>query len=294
MTESKISAKELLRDAYDLHIHPSPDVVPRKTTDYELAKTAVQYGMKGFVIKSHYFDTSGRAALIREMFPECNAIGGVVLNNAVGGLNPVAVEMLGRCEGPKIVWFPTIDAQNMWDNIIKKGTIIPFGAASTDPTKVTGIRVLAEGKLCDPAKEILRLIAEKDMILATGHLSNEETLALLKEAKRCGVRRMIASHCEFPATFADIDMQKEYIKCGALIEHNALNTFHDNFPIERLAEHIRAVGAENVLLTSDFGQTTSPHPLDGFGEYLAATMQAGISHDEIRQMSVINPAQLVA
>jgi hypothetical protein len=251
--------------------------------------------MKGFVIKSHYFDTSGRAALIREIFPACNAIGGVVLNNAVGGLNPVAVEMLGRCQGPKIVWFPTIDAQNMWDNIIGSGAPIPFGAASTDPAKVTGISILTkEGRLSAATLDVLHLIAKNDMILATGHLSNAETLALLKEAKNCGVRRMIASHCEFPATFASVDMQKEYIKCGALIEHNALNTHAGHFPPERLAEHIRAVGADNVLLTSDYGQTTSPLPLEGFAEYLGMAMKAGISAEEIRRMVVTNPARLAA
>jgi len=286
--------REILQDAYDLHIHPSPDVVPRKATDIELAQAAIRYGMKGFAIKSHYFDTSGRAALIRAIFPNCHAVGGIVLNNSVGGLNPVAVEMLGRCQGPSIVWFPTIDAQNMWDSIVKKGTTVPFGAASTDPAKVAGIRILKEERLSDPVLEILRLIAEKDMILATGHLSNEETLALLKEAKRCGVRRMIASPCEFPATYAEVDLQKEYVKCGALIEHNTLNTINGVFPVERLAEQIRAVGSDHVLLTSDLGQTTNPFPLDGFAQYLDMTMKAGISAEEIRRMIVTNPARLVA
>ena len=298
MTQLDEKMREVLQDAYDLHIHPSPDIVPRKATDNELAQAAIRYGMKGFAIKSHYFDTSGRAALIRAMFPECRAVGGIVLNNSVGGLNPVAVEMLGRCQGPRIVWFPTIDAQNMWDSVVGRGTAVPFGAASADPTKVVGIRVFKkdslEDGLSDPALEILRLIAEKDMILATGHLSNEETLALLKEAKRCGVRRMIASHCEFPATYAEVDVQKEYIKCGALIEHNTLNTINGVFPVERLVEHIRAVGPDNVLLTSDLGQTTNPFPLDGFAQYLDMTMKAGISAEDIRRMIVTNPARLVA
>jgi hypothetical protein len=286
--------REILQDAYDLHIHPSPDIVPRKAMDNELAQAAIRYGMKGIAIKSHYFDTSGRAALIRAVFPDCHAVGGIVLNHSVGGLNPIAVEMLGRCQGPRIVWFPTIDAQNMWDSIVKRGTAVPAGAASTDPAKVVGISILKEGGLSGPVLDILRLIAENDMILATGHLSGEETLALLKEAKRCGVRRMIASHCEFPATYAEVDLQKEYIQCGAFIEHNALNTIHGVFPVERLAEQIRAVGPDHVLLTSDLGQITNPFPLDGFAQYLDATMKAGISAEEIRRMIVTNPARLVA
>ena len=286
--------EDILLDAYDLHIHPSPDVVPRKASDHELAQAALRYGMQGFAIKSHYFDTSGRACLIRAMFPGCNAVGGIVLNNAVGGLNPVAVEMLGRCPGPKIVWFPTIDAQNMWDSIVNNGTRVPFGAASTDPAKVKGVRILAEGKLLGPVLDILHVIAANDMILASGHLSNAETLALLQEAKRCGVRRMIASHCEFPATYAAVDMQKEYIRCGAMIEHNAMNTLAGIFPVEQLVEQIRAVGAEHVLLTSDLGQTTNPFPVDGFAAYITMAMEAGISAKEVKRMIVTNPAQLVA
>jgi hypothetical protein len=39
-------------------------------------------------------------------------------------------------------------------------------------------------------------------------------------------------------------------------------------------------------------QTTSPSPLEEYAEYLEATMNAGISREEIRRMSVVNPAQL--
>ena len=43
--------------------------------------------------------------------PGIKAFGAITLNHSVGGLNPVAVELAGR-SGCKIVWMPTVDAEN--------------------------------------------------------------------------------------------------------------------------------------------------------------------------------------
>jgi hypothetical protein len=101
----------LLKGAYDLHVHSAPDVLPRMMDDIEMAQRIIASGMAGYAIKSHYFCTSERAELIRKMFPKCNAIGTITLNSSVGGINPSAVEMAGR-SGAKIVWFPTCDSQH--------------------------------------------------------------------------------------------------------------------------------------------------------------------------------------
>ena len=101
---------DLLKGAYDLHIHTAPDVVSRKYTDLEVAKHLFDLGMAGFATKSHQFNTVARAAMVQEAYPQIVAVGGVALNRAVGGLNPYAVEMAGR-SGGKFVWFPTADSQ---------------------------------------------------------------------------------------------------------------------------------------------------------------------------------------
>jgi hypothetical protein len=287
-----MSHEDLLKNAYDLHIHAGPDVVPRRAMDHELARGVIDCGMKGFVIKSHYFNTAGRAALIRALFPECNAIGAMVLNNTVGGLNPEVVEMAARL-GTKIIWFPTMDAQNMWDYIARSGFPVPFGSYIKDSAKAKGIRVLDEGRLAEPVYDILDIIAKNDMILATGHISKHESLALLKEAKRRGVSRLIVTHTEFPPTFATINEQKEFIGCGAKIEHDSLTIRNQEFDILNLVEHIRGVGAENIILTSDLGQVENPFPMTGFADYINTLLEHGITKMEIEIMIVHNPAQLV-
>ena len=85
---------KLLEGAYDLHVHAAPDVVRRKMDDMELAKSYAEAGMKGFLIKAHYFNTEGRAYHVRKAFPGLKVLGSLVLNNSMGGLNPYAV-----CQG---------------------------------------------------------------------------------------------------------------------------------------------------------------------------------------------------
>ena len=101
--------KELLNGAWDLHFHTAPDVVPRKYTDLELAEEWSGAGMKGGVIKCHYADTTGRAAMLRSLFPGLKVYGGLVLNRQAGGLNPDAAERMAQAGG-KYLWFPTMDS----------------------------------------------------------------------------------------------------------------------------------------------------------------------------------------
>ena len=80
-------ARELLRGAYDTHIHVAPDVVPRIVDDVTLAQRFAELGMDGFVLKSHYTSTAERASVVRAAVPGIQALGAIVLNRAVGGMN---------------------------------------------------------------------------------------------------------------------------------------------------------------------------------------------------------------
>ncbi|MBP5212440.1 MAG: hypothetical protein J6Z30_06240 [Pyramidobacter sp.] len=100
---------ELLRGAYEMHIHTAPDVGPRKCSDLELARRFQAASLAGALIKCHYADTAPRAALLNEQFTGLRFYGGVTLNNSQGALNPAAVESCGKMGG-RVVWFPTMDA----------------------------------------------------------------------------------------------------------------------------------------------------------------------------------------
>src|SRR5437870_3088603 len=74
------TARGVLGGAYDMHVHSGPDVMPRKFDDVALAQRTREAGMAGFVLKSHYVCTADRASLIRQMYPDVKAYGGIVLN----------------------------------------------------------------------------------------------------------------------------------------------------------------------------------------------------------------------
>src|SRR6202451_2239573 len=104
-------AREMLRGAYDTHVHVAPDVVERKIDDISLARALGELGMDGVQLKSHYTSTAERAAVVRAAVPGVQTLGAIALNRAVGGMNPLAVEIAAR-EGARTVWMPTVDSVN--------------------------------------------------------------------------------------------------------------------------------------------------------------------------------------
>ena len=46
-------ARELVRGAFDMHVHVAPDVVARRIDDVALARRFEELGLAGFVLKSH-------------------------------------------------------------------------------------------------------------------------------------------------------------------------------------------------------------------------------------------------
>ena len=61
-----------------------------------LLRRFAELGLAGFVLKSHYTSTAERAAVVRGAVPEVTVLGAIALNRAVGGINPLAVEIAAR------------------------------------------------------------------------------------------------------------------------------------------------------------------------------------------------------
>ena len=66
--------------------------VERRIDDVSLARRFEEVGLEGFVLKSHYGSTAERAAVVRGVVPGVKAMGALVLNQAVGGMNALAPE----------------------------------------------------------------------------------------------------------------------------------------------------------------------------------------------------------
>ena len=200
---------DLLQGAIDTHVHSSPDVIPRKLDDIELVEQARAAGMRAVVLKCHHGCTCGRAFLLNRMFPDFRVFGSIVLNDTVGGFNCRAVESALRM-GATQIWMPTKSAANHQKHLGGRGGFTIFNGA----------------KLRDDVRTILRQVAEADAILATGHLSPEESRVLIEEARAAGVKRISVTHPEWGVTAMPVEVQRSLAVSGAVFFERCLVSIH--------------------------------------------------------------------
>ncbi len=276
------NADLLLEGALDVHVHIAPDAkVARRGSAIDVARQAQQMGMGGMVLKSHEYPTHPVAYTAGQAVPGITLIGGVTLNMEVGGLNPMAVENTALMGG-RVVWMPTFSARSDRQRRGLNG----------------GIYILDDqGRLAPEVYAILELVRSHDMVLATGHLSTEESLALVSEAQDLGIRRVLVTHATTMASWngMTIEDMKNLAAMGAYIEH----CFHAIMPLSNLlapkdlVEAILAVGPENCIVSTDFGQDFHPMPAEGLRMGIATLLQAGMDEVEVGMLVKDNPARLM-
>jgi hypothetical protein len=288
-------ARELLRGAYDTHMHISPDVVERKIDDITLARKFAELGMDGFVLKSHYGSTAERASVVRAAVPETNALGAIALNRAVGGINPLAVEIAAR-EGARTVWLPTVDSVNeSHEREAPPGAKVPVWVKLQLELREQGIEIPPVpvldpdvGTVLPELREVLGMIARHNMLLATGHLSRDEIFAVVDAALEEGVRDIVITHPEFPSQDLSVDDQKALADKGALLERCFTTPHTGKVTWERWIENIRVTGPEHSVLSTDLGQVFNPPVEDGMALMVDRLLEAGFKDEEVYVMAVVN------
>jgi hypothetical protein len=287
-------ARELLRGAFDTHIHVAPDVVPRIVDDVSLARRFAELGMDGFVLKSHYTSTAERAAVVRAAVPGVQALGAIVLNRAVGGLNPLAVEIAAR-EDVRTVWLPTVDSVNeSHERDAPPGAAVPVWVKLQLELREQGIEIPPvpvvdeHGAVVPELSAVLERIAHHGLLLATGHLSRDEIFTVVGAAQAAGVTQIVITHPEFPAQALPIEDQIALARGGALLERCMTTPWTGKIAWERWIEHIRAAGPEHSVLSTDLGQIFNPPVEDGMGIMVDRLLAAGFDDEEIVTMAVTN------
>ncbi len=293
-------ARELLRGAYDTHMHISPDVVERIVDDITLARRFQELGMAGFVLKSHYGSTAERAAVVRTAVPGINVLGAIALNRAVGGINPLAVEIAAR-EGARTVWLPTVDSVNeSHERDAPAGAKVPVWVKLQLELREQGIEIPpvpvvneSNGTVRPEVREVLDMIARHGMVLATGHLSRDEIFAVVEAALESGVETIVVTHPEFPSQDLSVEDQIALAGQGALLERCFTTPHTGKVTWERWVENIRAARPENSVLSTDLGQVFNPPVEDGMALMVDRLLDAGFGEEEVYVMAVVN-TRLVA
>jgi len=277
----------------DMHVHPDPDVFGRSLTDIELATIARRKGLRGIVIKNHVVTTADRAALTMQQVPGIEVWGGIVLNKSVGGVNPAAVEWMHRMSGGrgKVVWLPTFDSDKHVKTLVDKNK--------------SGLVVVADGKVTPETEEVLKIIARENLILATGHISAEEVLAVVKRAKELGVNNILITHGLTNIPGLTMEQAREVAKMGAMIEICYLQfmtgpnaqykwmTHWERVGPDVVAKAVKEIGSHHLVLSTDLGQQGMMTPPDGVENQVAAVKAAGVSQADIDIMMKKNPAKLL-
>ena len=287
-------ARELLRGAFDTHLHIAPDVVERKIDDLTLARRFLELGLEGFVLKSHYGSTAERASVVSAAVPGISALGAISLNRGVGGINPLAVEVAAR-EGARTVWMPTVDSVNeSHEREAPPGAAVPVWVKLQRELREQGIEiepvpvVAADGSLLDETHEVLAMIARRGMLLATGHLSRDEIFTVVDAAFEAGIADVVVTHPDFPSQALPVSDQRALADRGALLERCFTTPHTGKVAWEVWIENIRAVGAERSVLSTDLGQVSNPPVEDGMALMVDRLLDAGFDDEQVHLMAVVN------
>lgn len=270
----------IISGAIDMHVHSSPDVIPRKLSDIGVAKQAKQANLAGVMLKCHHGSTVARAKLAEESVPGIAVYGGMVLNKSVGGINPDAVET-ELAMGAKEVWMPTVSAVNHVQFMRQQlSKAVPI----TDE----------KGNLLPAVYEVLELVAKAGVILGTGHLSPEESHKLVVAAQAQGIKKILVTHPEWEVTAMPLAMQQDLAKRGVFFERcfYASNS-QQNLPVEELVNQVKSVAPSSTILSSDFGQDFNEEPVVGFRRLIRVMLDNGIKPEEVEMMVKDNPRYLL-
>ncbi len=263
----------------DLHVHSAPSLVPRHTDDRETARVAAAAGFDAFVLKAHEGSTAERARLVGG-----GAVGGVVLNSPVGGANPDAVAVAAQL-GARMVWLPTISAPAHRAAQASPELEVHQGVSFREVPVVDGGRVRPEWT------EVLDEVSEHDLVLASGHLTMDETVAVFTAARQRGVRRLLVNHPllgflgwrdEHGLALRSLDARLEV---GVLADLLA--------PEGRTTEWLATRYPQELLVFgSDLGHAHHPQLADGVATWMAR-LGPVMGNDRLADVMTINGKELL-
>ena len=269
----------ILVGAIDLHAHHGPDSYPRYGDALDVSRLMQSRGMRGAVLKNHWQETASIAYLVRKYGTPGTgflAFGAICMDTPEGGVNPNAVRYFADVQGglAAVVWMPTHDSEH---EVKQQNSARPF------------VRVAERGKLLPDVLEVLDIIKERNLTLATGHVNPEEMLLIVKAAKKRGITKIIITHANLGPQYTDptIEQLQQVVADGAVVEFVSGQTAQ-----AAIIDKIRVLGTQNVLISSDSGLPGTNHT-DALVTAIQRLRTAGFTEAELKVMFQDNPAKVL-
>ncbi|WBU37084.1 DUF6282 family protein [Homoserinibacter sp. YIM 151385] len=287
-----------LRGAFDLHAHGQPDLSAtalNRGPDVGVARLASAYGMRGWVLKSHLWPTMDRAAIVQRELGDLpfEVLGSITLNPQLGGVDPAVVELAADA-GAEVVFLPTWGARadvERWgyiSRLLERQSPRFRGFAEANAVSLLD----AGGGLRSEVAEAIEVCAQRGLLLGTGHVSLEESLAVVRECRRLDVPVMLTHPLHFTDDPAELHV---FTELGAKVEFSSAPLINpeSHHGVRDFAAAIRELGPEHVVLSSDvFSRWVPPLP-ESLRTLAEQLFYLGLTPEELRRMLVVNPHELL-
>lgn len=289
---------DLLTAAVDCHVHACPHINARRVDVFQAVRQAAAAGMAGVGLLDNFANSAGMAALaMRELgHLGVDVWGGLIMEPPAGGISADATRIALNYgydgAGARFISLPTHHTRH---TALYEGRSPAYIDACFHVTPGTA--------LADPLPEIFDLIAEHDVVLNLGHLSDDESVHLAEQAITRGIGRILV-----PANHMDIGAVSALTALGAYVEFSyffvspAAGVGLTHVDAERhtvpatQADHLRdrimAAPPDRVVLSSDSGIYLLPPPVESLRIFLALLQVAGVPHEILRKGVNTNPRTL--
>lgn len=271
---------DIMEGAIDTHLHIYPDYVPRATNILQLAIDCSKAGYRAICCKDHFFANVGQCwaaqSLVEDMVRReelehsCQVLGTNVL---AFSYHPDQVNLIRKYPNLGGIFFPTMTGGTPG----RGGPYLPI--------------IDDKGELMPEVKECIRRMANYKICVFSGHRTYQEALAMVKYCHEVGGHILLthAGGGPFPYQAGTIEQSKELVKLGAYIEV-ALHFFVGAAAIWPLSnpDHtvnwLKEMGPKNIVMSTDLGQPTALHPIEGYRVAIRMLAHAGISKEDLKIM----------
>ena len=273
------------RGALDVHVHAGPSVFDRTHDAIRLAAELARRDVAA-VYKSHFGDTHAHVGLAEAHVPEAEVYASTTLNSFVGGVNAAAVEHALET-GAAVLWLPTLDAANF--DVTALGRDYPFSERN--------LAVAEDGRATDDVRSVLEIIADHEnrVVLGNGHVSREETVAVLDAIEEMGLSvPYLVTHADFEFMGLDVEAQARLADRGAVLEKCYLPVVNGDLSAAEFADSIRRVGIDHCVVSTDHGAVGNDAPPAAYETLLETLRAEGLSEAEVERLAIANPRRLLS